>query len=153
MCVWGLGTSLQPSDIMRQPRENMIRAQFLNLLRAEKLDGTWRLVRALRYQSSVAGARIIVPEGFVTDFASVPRLPLIYLLAGNTAHSAAVVHDYLYQYHLPGIDRSQADAVFYEAMRASGESRWRAWTMWSAVRMFGGSLWDSGPNRLKILGG
>jgi len=76
----------------------MIRAAFLSTLQVARLpDGQWRLLAPLRYQSAVLGTLIEVPTGFLTDFASVPRLPLAYLLAGDTAHEAAVIHDFLYQ--------------------------------------------------------
>lgn len=139
--------------VKRRRLRLVITARFLDPIQAEKLDGTWKLLAPLRYQSAVLRAMIVVPAGFVTDFASSPRLPLVYLLTGNTAHAAAVVHDYLYSLHLPGIDRSLADSLLYEAMVVSGEYRWRAWMMWSAVRMFGGAAWASGPERLQIRGG
>ena len=40
---------------------------------------------------------ITVPTGFLTDFASVPRMPFVFLLFGDVAHEAAVIHDYLYK--------------------------------------------------------
>ena len=76
----------------------MIQPAFLSTLQVARLpDGQWRLLAPLRYQSAVLGALIEVPTGALTDFASVPRLPLAYLLAGDTAHEAAVIHDFLYQ--------------------------------------------------------
>src|SRR5258708_6192683 len=78
-------------------RGNM--AEFKTKLVVEELDDkTWKLKEDLYYTSDILGV-IYVPAGFVTDFASVPRLPFAYLLAGDTAHQAAVVHDYLYQTH------------------------------------------------------
>ena len=133
--------------------ENMITSKFLDTVRAEKLDGIWQLLAPLRYQSEVLGAMIEIPSGYVTDFVSVPRLPFMYLIAGNTAHAAAVLHDMLYQLHLPGIDRAVADSLLYEAMVASGEPRWRAWSMWMAVRLVGWAAWRSGPGRFQVLGG
>lgn len=131
----------------------MIISKFLDAVQAEQLNGVWRLLSPLRYQSALLRAIIEVPAGFVTDFSSVPRIPFVYLLVGNTAHAAAVLHDYLYQFHLPGIDRALADSVFYEAMVAHGEPQWRAWTIWSGVRLAGGAAWQSGPERLQVLGG
>lgn len=120
--------------------------RFLSRLRAEKLaDGRrpiWRLIEPLVYVSAVARQEITVPVGFETDFASVPRLPLVYLLAGNTAHEAAVLHDYLYRHPPHGLDRRTVDDVFYEAMTVTGEPRWRRVLMWLAVRTFGQWPWD-----------
>lgn len=39
---------------------------------------------------------IRVPSGFVTDFASVPRIPLAFWLFGGIGDYAAAVHDWLY---------------------------------------------------------
>jgi len=128
----------------------MIQPAFLSTLQVAKLPGRqWRLLAPLRYQSAVLGTLIEVPTGFLTDLASVPRLPLAYLLAGDTAHEAAVVHDYLTQVHI--CTRAQADAVFYEAMAVTGEPRWRRVLMWSAVRVAGGWAWYTGPRRYSAL--
>jgi len=128
----------------------MIQPAFLSTLQVAKLPGRqWRLLAPLRYQSAVLGTLIEVPTGFLSDLASVPRLPLAYLLAGDTAHEAAVVHDYLYQVRIS--TRAQADAVLAEAMAVTGEPRWRRWLMWSAVRVAGGWAWYTGPRRYSAL--
>jgi hypothetical protein len=119
-------------------------AQFQTKLRVEKItarDGKsfWRLLAPLVYHSDLVSILITAPKKFLTDFASVPRLPLAYLIAGDTAHEAAVVHDYLYCTN--GVSRRVADAIFYEAMRVSGEPRWRAFLMWSAVRVSAWVAW------------
>jgi uncharacterized protein DUF1353 len=70
------------------------KAQFLSHLRVEEVTETdWRLTNPLVYYSAVLQRQIVVPEGFITDFASVPRLPFIYWFAGDTARKAAVIHD------------------------------------------------------------
>lgn len=130
----------------------MIVPRFHDHVRVERLDDErWCLLAPIRYDSAILRARLMVDAGFVTDFASVPRLPFAYLLAGNTAHGPAITHDFLYQTHL-SVDRAQADAVFLEAMEADGVARWRRRLMWSAVRMAGGSSWDDGPLRFSVLG-
>lgn len=99
-------------------------------------SGRWVLLRPLVYRSSVLGAVVTVPVGFDTDFASVPRfLPIIFALAGDTSHEAAVVHDYLYRFHQA--TRRRADAVLFEAMAATREPGWRDWVMWLGVRLGG----------------
>src|SRR3990167_4506990 len=85
--------------------------RFLGPLEVRKLaGGRWWLLRDLAYDSAVAQARIVVPAEFVTDFASVPRLPFAYWFTGNTGHGAAVIHDWLYQHPASG-DRRLADAA------------------------------------------
>lgn len=120
--------------------------RFLTTLDAELLpDGRWRLRRNLVYESARHG-RIVVPEGFVTDFASVPRVPAVYWLTGNAAHQAAVVHDWLYRRQT--VSRRTADAVLLEASACSlpREPRWRRVVMWAGVRLFGWIAWRA--NRL-----
>lgn len=120
---------------------------FLNKPRLEAAtnqdDGKWVLCEALIYQSDVAKQTFVVPAGFQTDLASVPRLPIVYLLTGDTSAAAAVVHDWLYSSHV--VPRDMADAVLREASQASGVPGWRRWLMWAGVRMGGASHWDPAP--------
>lgn len=116
-------------------------ARFLTPLRAEKSGEYWTVLQPLIYDSDVACKVFIVPTGFVTDFASVPRLPLAFLLTGDSAHEAAVVHDFLYSRGV--VDRQTADAVFKEAAIASGESGWKATLMHLGVRMGGWIAWNN----------
>jgi hypothetical protein len=115
-------------------------ARFLTPLRAEKSGEYWTVLQPLIYDSDVACKVFIVPEGFVTDFASVPRLPLAFLLTGDAAHSAAVIHDYAYKTAI--VDRETADAVFKEAAMVSGEPPWRATLMHWGVRLGGWIAWN-----------
>lgn len=111
-------------------------AKFITGLVAECItDDKWRLVENLVYESDIAGT-ITVPAGFETDFASVPRLPIVFMLVGDKAHLPAVVHDYLYRYAV--VQRKVADKVFLEAMKVCGIWAWRRYPMFCAVRLFGG---------------
>lgn len=79
----------------------------------------------------------VVPKGFETDFASVPKifwniLPPIGLYA-----QAAIVHDYLYQ--TGKVSRAEADEIFREIMKQDGVSFIVRNVMYAAVRIFGGS--------------
>ncbi|ALK96968.1 hypothetical protein AB595_04660 [Massilia sp. WF1] len=103
-------------------------------------DGQWIVVQPVVYQSDAAKQTFTVPFGFRTDLASVPRIPLVYDLCGDTASLAAIVHDYLYSTHL--VDRATADAVLREASAVTGVPAWRRWLMWAGVRLGGGSHWD-----------
>ena len=64
-----------------------------------------------------------------------PRLPLVYWLAGGKATKAAVIHDFLYR--KSGVSRADADAVFAEAMEATGQAAWRRGLMWVGLRIGG----------------
>ena len=103
-------------------------------------DQRWELIDELIYQSDRVGL-ITVPKGFDTDYASVPRLPLMFWFLGDRGHSAAVVHDYLYR--TAEVARSQADAVFEEALEAEGEMSWFGrQAMWLGVRVGGWAAYD-----------
>lgn len=97
--------------------------------------GSWVVDHPLVYLSSQFGL-ITVPQGFETDFASVPRLPLAFALLGDIGHPAGVVHDWLYT--SCELTRADADECLREAMVECGVPRWKARAMWLAVRLFGG---------------
>lgn len=127
-------------------------AKFLTTLRVARMDdvsadgrGSWELLTMFAYKSDVADTVFVVPAGFVTDFASVPRIPIAFLLTGDCAQEAAVIHDWLYTSH--EVDRAKADAVFREAV-SLGNPGWRAWLMWAGVRVGGGGSWEApGPDQ------
>lgn len=112
---------------------------FLTPLDVRKADTRWFLLSPLCYEAGPA--RIIeVPAGFYTDFASIPRLFYISTPPIGRYDCAAVLHDYLY--FIQATTRSEADAVFKQAMADSGVGRYTRHKMWLAVRLFGGSVWD-----------
>ena len=102
-------------------------------------DGrNYRLLKNLMYFSGPL--RIVVPKGFETDYASVPRFLWNIIPPTGKYSRAAVVHDYLYRSQITS--RVVADAIFYEAMRALGVT-WRCWIMYMAVRLFGWKPYNS----------
>lgn len=121
-------------------------AEFRSPLMAQVVDdSTDILATPLIFYSAILKREIVVPAGFQTDYASVPRLPFAYWLAGGVAKKAAVIHDYLYR--SAESTRAEADAVFREAMSVTGTSWWRRYPMWLGVRLFGGLNYKS-PNTL-----
>jgi hypothetical protein len=109
--------------------------------------GTWRLTAPLVYRSDVAGQTFTVPVGFETDYASVPRVALAFVLCGDTAHAASAVHDWLYTFH--PVTRDVADAVLREAALVSGVPAWRAALLWAGVRIGGGgSHWNGAQSAM-----
>lgn len=101
-------------------------------------DMPWLLKTRMVFISDAAG-EIVVPEGFRTDLASVPRLPFIHLWTGGRANMPAVLHDYLYSGGMPDITRAQADRAFLESMAAVDEPKWAITrrAMWLGVRVGG----------------
>lgn len=92
-----------------------------------------------RYQSDLIGV-ITIPVGFVTDFASVPRIGLIYAFLGDTAHEPAVVHDWLYYSGL--VAKATADKVLLEAMGVIGLPWYRRWPIYCGVVAGGFVAWN-----------
>lgn len=127
-----------------------IKAQFLTPLRVEQVtEDDWRLTHSLRYWSAILDRMVVVPAGFVTDFASVPRLPFIFWFAGDTAKAPAVIHDWFYRTNTEDITRATADAVFSEAMEAKGYWKIRTWAMWAGVRI--GGYWSYDTRRAHVV--
>ena len=116
----------------------------LSPLQLAKIEGEswgrqlWTLTDPLLFSLRVDGGEVtvFVPEGFITDFASVPR-PLwpIFPPAGQWCE-AAVIHDYLYS--TKTCSRFLADAIFRECMHQLGVPMWRRVLMYYAVRTLGG---------------
>lgn len=100
--------------------------RFITPLRVEQVseatltkNAVWRLTEPLIYESDKIGL-VIVDRDTVTDFATVPRLPISYFLAGGRSNSPAVLHDHLYGQKNTGrckqISRLQADNLIFEAI-------------------------------------
>lgn len=123
-------------------------ARFHKPLTVEHIgEGQWRLTQYLAFYSAKFDRMLIVKEGFVTDFASVPRVPGAYLLFAGIGESAAVVHDALYT--SGEVSRKAADEIYLEALEASGVSAWRRLPMFWAVRAFGASRYAASQPGLK----
>jgi hypothetical protein len=121
-----------------------VTAELQGRVICEQFGALWVTRAPLEYRDDLR--RVVVPEGHVHDFASIPR-PLWSVLPPTdpTYAAAAIVHDWLYaswQY-----ERADADAVLYYAARALGSSRARAWCLWVGVRLGGGWAYMSGPER------
>ncbi len=93
-----------------------------------------------RYQSDIAGQMFTAPIGFFTDFASVPRIGVVYAMLGDTAHEPAVIHDWLYYSAI--VTRDVADKVFLEAMGVIDLPIWRRWPIYCGVRIGGWYAWN-----------
>ena len=97
----------------------------------------WRVLTPFVYQSDVAGKTIIVPDGFISDLASIPRLPFVYRELNGEADMPGVIHDYLYSVGPP--PREACDAVLKEACSLIGVSAWKVWAIYTGVRVGGKS--------------
>ena len=101
------------------------------------------LTRRFRYLSSYGC--IEVPEGFITDGASVPRAFWNIFDPFGDYFEAAVIHDFLYSAANHEWDRLEADDIFKEAMYNVGIPWYRREIIYRAVRLFGASSFKSKP--------
>lgn len=127
-------------------------AAFLTALEVVCVDdtacsgrGIWRLISPLRYYSEVLGRAVEIEAGFLTDFASVPRVPVAYWLFGDTSHRAAVVHDWLFHHH-EVCDEATANRVLLEAMTVERIPAWRRLGIYVGVAIGGASSWRADGN-------
>lgn len=98
----------------------------------------WLLVEDLRYECGLLdGEILIVPAGYTTDFASVPwACRRMFPQDGPWTH-AAILHDLLCDWQLPGISSKIAADIFLEAMEALDVPQFQRSCMYRAVRWFG----------------
>lgn len=89
---------------------------------------------------------LVVPVGFESDGASVPRLfwSTVFPPGDTRALFAAFVHDYIYRTHPLGWTRAEADETFRILLREHGVSAYVAWKAWLGVRIGGASAWREG---------
>jgi hypothetical protein len=105
----------------------------------------WILRHELHWVDPEHDWTVIVPIGFNTDLASVPR-PFWPLFPTHGRYApAAVLHDWLYWAAQVGnepIDRGYADGVLRRASGDLGVSWPVRWAMWSGVRAGGHWRWE-----------
>ncbi len=102
----------------------------------------WRLSGSLVFH--LGEHTFIVPDGTVTDLASVPRLLWVAFPPFGTYTYAAVLHDWAYQSGLP---RHLADGLFLTAMKISGTHPFTRTAMYLAVRLFGSASYRARRRR------
>lgn len=115
--------------------------KFTEELLVESFQDRWVLKRPfVFYYEKPDGSRIdlVVPEGFVTDFASTPKFLYPWFPPIGIYNKAAMVHDFLYSESTP-ITRAEADKFFLQAMEVLKVPAWKRRLMYFAVRLFGAS--------------
>lgn len=86
---------------------------------------------------------VIVPKGFKTDLASVPRIFWRAFPPFGEYSQAAIVHDYLYNTPMTGVSREIADAIFLAAMVELGVSWFDRQVIHKGVRVGGWATWNN----------
>ena len=106
-----------------------------------------RLLDELRVFSAVLDDLIYIPPGFEFE-ESIPTFLFSLERPVGESKRAACIHDWLYRhqsYTIPcgtfPVTRAQADAVYYEFLRAKGVSWIRASLRWLGVRLGGSFSW------------
>jgi len=94
-------------------------------------------------------AAVGVPVGFVTDFASIPRIFWSILPPDGKYTYPAILHDYLYWTQTTS--RDVADSILKFGMEDFSVGTVTSVAIYNAVRAFGGSAWNENA-RLKSLG-
>lgn len=116
---------------------------FLNQLsiKAERGSNCYTLTKWLTYESEDSQIWS-VSIGFVTDFASIPRMLKGFVDDNDPRiREAAVLHDFLYSICVTG--RRKADLLFLEAMKSLEAPWFIRYPVYLSVRLFGGSHWNS----------
>lgn len=114
-------------------------SSFTNVLIVSPIVGGKLWINRSKFTYDVgykgSGDTITVPAGFITDFASVPRVFWSVFPRWGKYGNASVVHDYLY--FTKDRSRKEADYIFYEGMIVSNTNKIVAKIMYYAVRFFG----------------
>lgn len=110
---------------------------FTTPLRLEAtLAGYWLLLADLEWRDKES---IVVPAGFITDLASIPRPFRGVLNQNGNSRRPAVLHDFLYSTR--SVSRADADAIFRRALAAEGIGGLGRFIYWSGVRLGGRFAW------------
>lgn len=90
---------------------------------------------------------IIVPDGFITDFASIP-VPIQAIIPKSIGRRAAILHDYLYfTQGLSGkYSRKECDQIFLEALKVLGVRWTQRQVLYLGVRVGGWVAWNNHKN-------
>lgn len=117
--------------------------KFTQELLVESFGKKWVLKSAFRFYYEDRNQNkfeVIIPSGFITDFASTPRILYPIFPPIGIYNKAAMVHDYLYSKEcLLAISRFKADLFFLQAMEVLEVPKWKRKLMYFAVRIFGKS--------------
>ena len=92
------------------------------------------LTEPLRYFDETDRKKYIVPAGFKSDLASVPKfIPAFIVNDMGAITYPAFLHDYMYW--RKETSRATADRIFREFCIERGLAKLRAWVAWAGVRV------------------
>ncbi len=111
----------------------------------------WEVTRAFDYHVGKEDSRevVTIPKGFITDFASSPRITWIFFPPDGRYTQAAVLHDYLIK--TKQYSRVKTNKVFLEAMEVLGVPRYKRLIMYWCVQAWTYVFWNSYTSMAIIL--
>lgn len=117
-------------------RKDIIFTEFDNLVCIKPYyDYTYKTCEDIHFK--VNQEDFIIPKGFVTDLASIPKP---FWIVVSPAHSAlmraSIVHDWFYK-ETCDFNRINTDLIFYHMLINEGLSIWESSIFYYAVRLFG----------------
>lgn len=94
---------------------------------------------------------VVVPKFFQYDGASIPPIgwQATYTPFHPDVMAAALVHDWIYYTHQ--VSRNKADDLLFDLLRANGVGRFKANTMWLAVKTAGEPFWENDKDDVVFL--
>jgi len=103
-------------------------------------DRTWELMEPFEWYG------IIVPAGFITDFASIPRPFWSFINPAGRVKPASIPHDFLYsrqgKLDHTTLTRKRCDQIFLEIMVVIKMKWIKRHLAYRAVRIFGWISWN-----------
>jgi hypothetical protein len=111
----------------------------------EMKNGYWKLQEYFSYENDYL--QVTVKSDFITDGASIPKI--FWSVVGspleNDLLKPAIIHDGLYTANglvtIMRLKRSECDKLLREMLLFNGTSKVKAYSIYYAVRLFGGSHW------------
>lgn len=103
------------------------------------------------YRVNYGGKSFLIPRGFESDGASVPRLFWRVVFPNSDSHvtTAGICHDCIYRIQPENWTRAEADRMFLAMLIEHGAPLHSAYMAYLAVRLFGWIAWRENAEILK----
>ena len=129
--------------------EEIPKYEFLTKLNCDVFDSKKHKIQLTKeLRAMTAFGLVIVPVGFISDFASIPWWIRWLIPKMGKYNRSSVVHDFLYQYGRlrkddphSEITQEVADLIYKKLMEAQKVANWRKWTQWKGLRIGGFKQW------------
>ncbi len=110
--------------------------ELTGLLLRDLKNGKFEL--AAEYVQRTEKYIIVVPRGFITNYANIPRVLRVFILPYGKHSGASIIHDWLYSRECQmNITREEADDIFLEILEEENVAFITRMTMFQMVRKFG----------------